>query len=113
MSYTSTPAENAHFENLYQARQRKATNDLRYLGNYFGYPECCIEDFCKRPDASTITEVQRAVHNGNGFIPCPSCAHKIITGVTTIQKLIDTEKRESDRPYPYGTINTLDSNCNA
>lgn len=112
MTYTMNPFEREYFENLYQSRLRKATNDLRYLGNYFGYPDCCIEDFCKRPDASTITEVQRAVHNGNGFIPCPSCAHKVLTGVTTIKKLIDPEKRKAARPYPYGSINSLDTNCN-
>lgn len=47
------------------------------LGIYFGYPACCIEDFCKD---TTITTKQKDLCK-DGFIPCPDCCEKITSRV--------------------------------
>lgn len=63
------------------------------IGRYFGYPECCIEDFNSRENALTINEDQQKA-NSNGFIPCPACSKEIVEGKVTIDELI------KDRIHP-------------
>jgi len=67
-----------------------------FMGTYFGYPECCIEDFCTRD--SEPTPLQEQVHDGTGFIPCPSCCNKILSGETTLEGLISN--RRCKIPFP-------------
>ena len=55
-------------------------------GHYFGYPECCIENFCTR--GFELTDEQEMVHKNSGFIPCPECSKKIINGQKTLKSLI-------------------------
>jgi len=66
------------------------------LGQYFGYPNCCIIDFCER--GYTMTEEQEAVHSGTGFVPCPNCAGKILRGEATLEGLL--LDRQCPMPFP-------------
>ncbi len=77
-------------------------NKLPYyylIGKYFGYPECCIADFCSRTDSTTITDEQDKAHDYSGFIPCHSCSVKIINNEITIHDLI--KNRSCNKPFPF------------
>ena len=66
----------------------KAHADLAYsLGIYFGYPKCCITQFC----SEIINERDPSERNidGSGFIPCREHYLEIISGDI---KLIDLIK---------------------
>lgn len=73
-------------------------------GRYFGYPECCIKDFCER--GYELTVEQELVHQNIGFIPCPECAKKITKGEATLESLLI--ERECPDPFKKATCrNTL------
>ena len=65
-------------------------------GLYYGYPICCIIDFCKRGYKMTVE--QKKFQNGNGFIPCPTCAKKLLSKQVTIKKLL--KDRICQSPFP-------------
>lgn len=70
-------------------------------GRYFGYPDCCIEDFVKRVKQFKEGKVgvrpkeKRKLH-GTGYVPCPEC-NKLDkkTLVATIKA-----NRAHDQPFP-------------
>lgn len=55
-------------------------------GLYYGYPQCCIVNFCRR--GFKLTKEQEAVHKNTGFTPCPKCSKKILNGEATLESLI-------------------------
>ena len=67
------------------------------LGNYYGYPECCIKDFKKiqRPN-----KLQIKISNKSGFIPCMMCCQLIINDEIKIKHLI--QNRKCKIPFPNG-----------
>lgn len=66
-----------------------------FTGKYFGYPECCIQDFLKRTRKITLlTPDQERVHNGHGFVPCPQCAAKV---KDSAELIVD---RKCTTPFP-------------
>jgi hypothetical protein len=65
------------------------------LGKYYGYPSCCIDSFVIN---TPKTHIQQFVHKGLGFIPCNSCATKIMNGENTIEELI--KNRICRIPFP-------------
>lgn len=69
-------------------------------GKEFGYPQCCIDDFCGRTFFSEADENQQKVgENGFGFIPCPEHAKQIVEGTIKIESLI--KNRNPDfAPFP-------------
>jgi hypothetical protein len=60
------------------------------FGIYYGYPVCCIIDFCKK--GYKMTEEQKLVHKNNGFVPCPECSKMILNGEATLRSLIKNRK---------------------
>ena len=82
----------------------------RQSGEYYGYPECCIQDFLNRATALDyhyptdknasveISPEQDSVHKNYGFIPCHECAKKIIWESTTLEGLI--KDRKCPNPFP-------------
>lgn len=64
-------------------------------GLFFGYPKCCIIDFCERDFNMTIEQEQ--VHQNTGFVPCPKCSKKIISGQETLKSLI--KNRFCKKPF--------------
>ena len=86
--------------------QLAKTTDLQWvaLGKHYGYPDCCIVDFCMTHwTARTIN--QEKVHNNQGFVPCPNCADKIVEGKAKIEDLIVDRKSKS--PYPVDIMDLL------
>lgn len=67
-------------------------------GEYYGYPACCIEDFCQisyqlingLPCTRNSQQVKAA--NGSGFVPCKVCAEKVVSGTIAIENLITNRK---------------------
>jgi len=77
------------------------------LGKRLGYPQCCIDAFCKQPpELMAVTPVTKtdkrrfkAAHiNGTftGFIPCGELAEKILRGEINLADLI----KDRDTGYP-------------
>lgn len=66
------------------------------MGIYYGYPKCCIENFCER--GYTLTKNQELVHKNTGFTPCPKCSEKILSGETTLEGLL--VNRICKEPFP-------------
>ena len=49
-----------------------SANYFRAMGEYFGYPECCIDNFVSRNRYVT----KDSIFLGSGFIPCCECDSK-------------------------------------
>lgn len=67
------------------------------LGEYFGYPGCCVRAFLYQP-RSERTIHQLMVHDDTGFVPCPACAQKIDEGRATLKSLIQNRICTSEFP---------------
>ncbi len=66
----------------------RANADLSYtLGKYYGFPNCCIVEFC----ADIINNKNAALRNidGSGFIPCSDHYAQIKSKIITLDSLID------------------------
>lgn len=68
----------------------------RDLGEYFGYPKCCIDEFENK--LHRASKLQRKISKSQGFIPCISCCKLIMEDKIKIDKLIIN--RECELPYP-------------
>jgi len=66
-------------------------------GKYYGYPDCCINDFVERNFDEGLSAEQEKTYN-HGFIPCQKCAERILKGETTLELLITN--RRHNNPYP-------------
>lgn len=70
----------------------------RMLGEYFGYPKCCIESFCD--ESKERTAYQKAVANLKyGFVPCDDCARKVVEGRVEVQDLIQNRICNTEFPH--------------
>lgn len=73
-------------------------------GKVFGYPQCCIDSFCKTFGFMGADENQREVaQNGFGFIPCPKHAKQILDKEITIESLIK-DRDASLPPFPLDNL---------
>ena len=54
-------------------------------GIYYGYPKCCIVDFCVR--GYKMTKEQEQVHKNIGFVPCPKCSKKNVRNKNKAEEL--------------------------
>lgn len=62
-------------------------------GKFLGYPECCIEEFgdVAIPFLFRMEITKKA--SVNGFLPCPSCAQKLLDGKVSYEELINPNRR--------------------
>lgn len=75
---------------------------FRKYGHFFGYPECCIKQFVKdvkqimsgKKDPRTETQSELATLM-NGYVPCPECAEKIMSGDKSVFEHIDSNRDAS------------------
>lgn len=61
------------------------------LGVYFGYPDCCIEEFVAFQDdlgRKQSIQMDPKVHQHTGFIPCVKHCRQIKTGRLELEDLI-------------------------
>lgn len=68
-------------------------------GRFYGYPECCIEYFEDHADEpwNRWSKVQREASQYSGFMPCPPCAARVVSGVD-LHNLIQPT-RQATRPF--------------
>lgn len=72
----------------------------RMLGEYFGYPSCCVDYFCNDLFQTRITAHQKAVKSlGYGFVPCEDCARKVVEGRVGVQDLIQNRICNTEFPH--------------
>ena len=65
----------------------KAHADLSYtLGIYFGYPNCCITNFCN--DLLNEKDCSHRNIDGSGFVPCEKHYNEIKNKKTTLKDLV-------------------------
>lgn len=80
------------------------------VGRKFGYPECCIKEFCeqppemlknRQPTMEDQVRLNAAYMDGNytGFIPCYAHAKEIKYGKLTLDSLI-TNRDKDLFPFP-------------
>lgn len=72
---------------------------FRILGNYYGYPKCCVDQFCEEAglilldlillDRKDRTEVSEHL----GFMPCNKHTKRILEKKTTLRKLIGKHRK--------------------
>lgn len=66
---------------------------LRFYGNYFGYPKCCINQFVKMVLAEkTPTRLQRKVCESTGYVPCSYCSWRILTKQVVLDELVQNRR---------------------
>lgn len=75
------------------------------LGEYFGYPECCIKSFYDTPFEEY--ELRTQCSEGTGFIPCAACARKIAEGEIELADLI--QNRICPTPFPENDVDQTKS----
>ena len=75
---------------------------LNYLGWYFGYPLCCIENFVQDVTEGRIPAQRNPpIEYKGGFIPCDTHAQLIYEGKMTIEELVGTHlERRCPTPFP-------------
>jgi len=76
-------------------------SNKRKLGEYYGYPKCCIDSFMERnQDKRKVREASkgREVSRRTGFIPCDKHAEEILRGSICIEDLIIDRKCEARFP---------------
>lgn len=80
-------------------------------GKYYGYPDCCIVDFCNRHiQGGVLTYEQEKVHQNFGFIPCPDCARKVFNKEIRLTDLIKNRICEFNFPKEHKTYKQLIKN---
>ena len=71
------------------------------LGKYYGYPQCCIDQFVKETEKGIMSGKLRNIpSNYTGFIPCDNHIEQIIRGVVKIEDLI--QNRECNNKFSKG-----------
>jgi hypothetical protein len=71
-------------------------------GIYYGYPECCVEQFSKDACNETVELYPEAPWIGTGFIPCPACAQKIGPDFSRFVDEVITPRRIEPVPFSVG-----------
>ena len=77
---------------------------IRYYGHYYGYPECCIKMFEENRKQKMLFKDYSPIRQKaaiGGFVPCDTCAEKMVNGTLNIADVIQS-KRKHDQPFPKG-----------
>jgi hypothetical protein len=76
------------------------------LGKFYGYPECCIQNFIiVQPEQRTENQKLAMKH---GFVPCHNCADDIVKKNIKIDNLIVKRKASTPFPIPPSDVETID-----
>lgn len=78
------------------------------LGEYFGFPECCIKEFLETACQSTKDRYPEGPWSGTGFLPCLQCSEKALEFKSFVRDYI-TPHRVCPTPFPRnGSIARMD-----
>lgn len=85
--------------------------DKRQLGEYYGYPKCCIDEFFERRscDRNTVKITYKTcflASKQSGFVPCKKHAEDIVNKKITLGDLISNRSCKSS--FPKGNDDLLD-----
>lgn len=78
-------------------------------GRFFGYPECCIDEFEARIILAEVNggkyeksyaEISGCSSHGTGFIPCKNHTDQILSGELRVEDII--KNRICSTPFPDG-----------
>lgn len=79
-------------------------------GIFYGYPQCCIDAFCRldhiKEEAATGDTLAADMGKSTGFIPCRQCAEKLHRGELKLKDLIC--ERKSPLPFPRCSNQDMD-----
>lgn len=72
------------------------------MGEYFGYPECCIDNFIKVNDGrfsnKNLHPMAAEISSKTGFIPCDKHADQLLNDEIKLEDLFDN--RIHSLPFP-------------
>lgn len=71
------------------------------LGWWFGYPDCCTQDFIYNRANKTNNQIIAGRHTG--FIPCKKHADDILNKTCTLESLIANRYHNYQFPMGYNT----------
>ena len=77
---------------------------IETIGRHLGYPQCCIDSFFETRGALGNRKGAKA-GRGTGYIPCPKCADKVLSGEVSLGELI--VDREHIYPFPNASHDLL------
>lgn len=84
----------------------------RIIGEFLGYPTCCIETFGDSPVFYWQRPLLVQEMSCNGFIPCPKCAEKLADNTISYEDLINPRRKCSvpfKKKHSYEENKTIDS----
>jgi hypothetical protein len=88
-----------------RARIMRQREILIENGEYYGYPACCVAEFCK---LGLKSDAKRKVHRrgvpwwDTGFLPCASCRPFAMRNFARFVAERIAPNRKHDRPFPLG-----------
>ena len=81
-----------------------SSNAFNQKGRYFGYPQCCIDQFITNFEKRVrIGAANKNAANGHGFIPCNVHSLQIINKQIKIEDLIHNRVCEKAFPNDNGS----------
>lgn len=90
---------NIHNEITELIEIRKTYNIMYKMGRYYGYPNCCINDFVLRTQNDQKYEpIQELAGQYSGYVPCINCSKKIVKNDLSIETFIKHRKCKTSFP---------------
>jgi hypothetical protein len=78
-------------------------------GTYYGYPKCCVHYFVSNAGIHEwSTAAQRKAAKNTGFIPCPCCAERVVSGEVKLKDLIVDRKAKKAFPRDSGDTKAIE-----
>lgn len=74
-----------------------------FMGKYFGFPECCVTDFC------SSSERLNSPFDGTGYVPCP-CCNKLITSKSVMTQFISEINANRYHNSEFGAYDYFENN---
>jgi len=84
--------------------QKRSDNAFNKKGRYFGYPQCCIDQFIRNFEKRVrVGAVNKKAAKGHGFIPCDAHSLQIINKQIKLGDLIHERVCETAFPNDNGS----------
>lgn len=69
--------------------------NLMERGLYFGYPICCVLEFCHKYQMGSHVGVPDSKFTGTGYVPCAACAEQ------PVEDVLAYIKKHRHAPTPF------------
>lgn len=79
-------------------------------GKFYGYPQCCIDEFIEHKhlngdQEALMARIKEAGLYNSGFVPCEAHLQKLIDGEISVKSLI--KDRLCKNPFPIGRYSVI------